>query len=86
MQPVLGDHMQPSFFHSSVFAAVVPDTTLVDVVRHRVVTSPPAERDDATFGSFAFVFIKVKDKFTFLGLFCSNVRSRLILLRKAISV
>lgn len=34
MEPVLRDHMQPSVLNSSVFPAVVPHSSLVDVVGH----------------------------------------------------
>lgn len=34
MEPVLRDHMQPSILNSFVFPAVVPHSSLVDVVGH----------------------------------------------------
>lgn len=34
VEPVLRDHMQPSVLNSSIFPAVVPHSSLVDVVGH----------------------------------------------------
>lgn len=44
VQPVLGDHVQPSLFHSSVLPAVVSHTALVYVVGHCVITRPPRNK------------------------------------------
>lgn len=46
MQPVLGDHMQVLLLHCLVFAGVVSNTTLVDVMRHCVITGPPENKTE----------------------------------------
>lgn len=46
MEPVLGDHLQPSLLHPSVLPGVVPHTALVDVVSHCIVTSPPKVEEE----------------------------------------
>lgn len=41
LEPMVGDDMQPSLFHCSVFPSVVPNSALVNVVRHCIITGPP---------------------------------------------
>lgn len=63
VEPVLGDHLEPPLLCPSVFAGVVSDPALVDVVRHCVIAGPPQKQDDRDICMiFMHIYQKIQKK------------------------